>query len=99
MQNCEQSFKNVHNKPGKLVLAQSQDFILNLSHNPTFILWLAMFEHVLNYVVSILIGDKVFAVLMKFLHYGSLLFGSAMFQDALDDPTAVRVSRERHHLM
>ena len=48
-------------------------------------------QNVLDNIVAILILDQRFRVLMQFVQYWRCLFRSAVFQNALNDATPVRV--------
>lgn len=53
----------------------------------------------LDNVVSVLILDEGFRVVMQLVQYRSRLLRSAVLKDALDDAASVRVRRERQDLL
>lgn len=49
----------LHDVTCKLVLCKCHQVLLDIAHDAVFIVWEAMFNHVLNNVVAILIVDKI----------------------------------------
>ena len=55
-------------------------------------------QDMLHHVVAVLVLDQSLDVTVELLQDGGGLLGGAVLEDALDHPTAVRVSREVVHL-
>lgn len=55
-------------------------------------MWVGLTKHMLDDIVAVLVLDQLVGVLMELLKYRGSLFWSAMFKDALDHTTAIRVS-------
>lgn len=77
--------------PGKLVLGEDENLALQLKYDATLVFRVAMFKHVLNDVVAILVLNESFGVSVQFLENRSRLFLNTVFQYSLNHAAAVRV--------
>ena len=73
------------------MLAEWEYFAADLSNNATAVLRAAVLQHVLYYVVAVLVMQQTLRVLMHLLQQAGRLLRQTVLQDSLDDPTAVRM--------
>lgn len=83
-----------HNVGGKLVLRVWAHVALYNVNDFGLIFWLPVFKDVLHNVVSILVFDQLLSLGMKFVQNPGSLLGGAVFENALDNATTIRMSRE-----
>ena len=91
-------FLNVHFAPGKFVLTQDEYIATEFMNNLAFVLWGAMFQHMLDDIVSVLVLYKSLSVLVQFIQYWTSLFWHAVLQDALDHTAPIRMRGQCIHL-
>ena len=84
---------------GELVLRQDEDFAFQLKYNTCLVFRVAMLQHMLYDIVSILILNQSLRVLVQLVEYGPRLFGYAVLEYALDDATPVRMRGQVVHLL
>ncbi len=81
----------LHHIGRKLVLREWQDLALHSLHDFGLVLQIAVFQDVLDDVVSVLILEELLGALMELFQHCGGLVNVAMLQDALDHAAAVRV--------
>jgi len=80
------------------VLTEHHELATQLTNDLALVVRLAVFQHMLYDVVTILVVNEVFRLLVQFLKNTGHLVGVAVFQDALDHSTAVRVHCQLKYL-
>jgi hypothetical protein len=88
----------LHHIRGKFVLRQGQKLACDNLDYLGPILWLPVLDDMLSYIVAILICDQHRRALMQLLQDCGLIMGFAVFQNSLNNSTAVGVRGENVHL-
>ena len=87
------------NITGELMLRQNQHFALQLLYDATFVLGIAVFEHMLNHIVAILILHEFLGIAVQFFENRGRLLLHTVLQYALNNATPVRMRGQVVHLL